>query len=75
MVLQQKVLALMHLLSVLHELQQDWSLQMLMLQHIAVKGFQLPGMHVTAVVGVEGGGVKAVVEGEVDVAMVQLVLK
>ncbi len=73
MVLQQKVLALMHLLSVLHELQQDWSLQMLMLQHIAVKGF--PGMHVTAVVVVEVEVVEAVVEGEVDVAMVQLVLK
>ena len=29
MVLQQNALALMHLLSVLHELQQDWNFQML----------------------------------------------
>ncbi len=68
MVLQQQALALMHLLSVLHELQQGWSFQMLQSQHITVQGVQVPGMHAMVLVVVEV--VEAVVEGEVEVAMV-----
>ena len=47
---------------------------MLLLQHTAVQGVQVPGTHVIAVVAVEV--VEAVVEGEVEVevAMVQMVL-
>ena len=57
----------------LHELQQDWSFQLLRSQQIAVQGVQVPGMHVIVVAAVEV--VEAVVEGEVEVAMVQMVLK
>ncbi len=57
----------------LHELQQDWSFQLLQSRHTAVRGVQDPGTHVITVVVVEV--VEAVVEGEVEVAMVQMVLK
>ncbi len=48
---------------------------MLWSQCVAVQGIQVPGMHVIVVVAVEV--VEAVVEGEVEVevAMVQMVLK
>ena len=46
---------------------------MLQSQHIAVQGPQVPGVHVIMVVAVEV--VEAVAEGEVEVAMVQMVLK
>ncbi len=46
---------------------------MLQSQHIAVQGIQVPGMHVIVAVVVEV--VEAVVEGEGEVEMVQMVLK